>query len=118
MSIQERHSLLRAYATYRYLETRTMPTIRGPRTIRLYAARWYNCYGGTIWATTIVLEAWEADPGKGFVDMRTLKAVQEGCCPPALEPGFIGGETEGGKAFFAAEEALKLHKRGYLGGRG
>jgi hypothetical protein len=48
----------------------------------------------------------------------TLKMQQGGCCPPALMKDYI--QQEGGPAVErdAAGEALKLHKRGYFGGRG
>lgn len=109
---------IRAYASYKYLKTITHMAVWGERTIRIYAAKWYGCYGDLLWATDIVLEKGEPPPGSGFVDMRTLADTAAGCCPPVLTKGFImqeGGEMAERDPVL---EAMKLHKRGYFGGGG
>jgi hypothetical protein len=53
----------------------------------------------------------------GYTDHRDLRALQEGCCPPALMKDFIlqeGAIVERDPV----EEAMKLHARGYFGGGG
>ncbi len=53
----------------------------------------------------------------GQKDARSLKQLQEGCCPPQLTKDFI--EQEGALIERdPVEEAMKLHKRGYFGGGG
>lgn len=111
-------SRTRAYATYKFIKTIYVPTATGKIEKQQYSAKWFSCYGEVLWATDIYLTGKERVSTGVPVDMRSLEATQAGCCPPALEEGFIGGESEGEKAFFAAEEALKLHKRGYFGGGG
>lgn len=51
-------------------------------------------------------------------DHRTLEDLQAGCCPPQLMKEFIQTERFDASKGDAAEEALKLHKRGYFGGGG
>jgi hypothetical protein len=105
---------------------------------RLFLRTWYDCDGKPFgpWRTwecfVLVGDQWVNIPiegygllgstgqsGKGILnDGRTLKMMALGCCPPELMKDFV--MTEGG-AFAeadAAEEALKLHKRGYFGGGG
>lgn len=48
----------------------------------------------------------------------TLELTQKRCCPPQLMRGFIQKEGDPAEKFDAAEEAMKLHKRGYFGGGG
>lgn len=120
-----------------YFVDRGLPACRG--TIPgLFLRTYYDCDGKPFgwwqkWECVVLIDGkWKDEPIYGFgvlgsagqgqraglTDMRTLKMTAEGCCPPELMKDFI--MTEGG-AFAeadAAEEALKLHKRGYFGGGG
>ena len=109
----------RAYVRYTFLRTQIRHGAKGPEELKIYRATFYNCLGKKVWTTEIYTGGGQIEVAANVaVDLRSLEATQAGCCPPALEEGFIGGETEGEKAFFAAEEAMKLHKRGYFGGGG
>lgn len=52
--------------------------------------------------------------GTGMInDIRSIKAMAAGCCPPELMIEFLREEREEAGA---VEEAMKLHKRGSFGG--
>jgi len=52
----------------------------------------------------------------GLKSYLTLRLMQMGCCPPQLMQHFIATEGLAEAEPDAAAEALKLHKRGSLGG--
>ena len=90
----ERLAKIRAYATYKFKKVIYVGGVETGIKKRVYAARWYGCYGDLLWATDIYLEGKERVPEGRAVDIRTLAATQDGCCPPVLEEGFLGGESE------------------------
>jgi len=51
-------------------------------------------------------------------DVRSLDMIKEKCCPKELMNEFLETEGVATGEIDAAEEAMKLHKRGYLGGGG
>jgi hypothetical protein len=51
-------------------------------------------------------------------DKRTLRQTKAGCCPPQLMEEFIRKERFEDTGKDAVLEAMKLRKRGYLGGGG
>lgn len=51
-----------------------------------------------------------------FQDLRTLQMMKDACCPPQIMEDFIRQERFSAVGGDTAEEALLLHKRGYLGG--
>ncbi len=88
---------------------------------------------GDVWQGTFSYDCWgnkqgglfrqrvEAETSRkeiGTKNYLTLGLTQRGCCPPQLMRGFIQKEGDPPEEFDAAEEAMKLHKRGYFGGGG
>ena len=54
----------------------------------------------------------------GWTNYITIELLKKGCCPPMLKQETVGEQDLPLRTGGAAEEAMKLHKRGYLGGRG
>lgn len=80
----------------------------------LYSVVGYDCWDRECWKKKIRTYP----PVKRIIDLRSLKKIAAGCCPPALMKDYI--MQEGGEMAERdpVEEALKLHKRGYFGGGG
>lgn len=91
---------------------------RGPAWV-LYKLYPFDCDGKPISkpGDYRYLNTWPPVNAKN-IDFRTLKDLQAGCCPPQLMMEFIETERlEAGKTD-AVEEAMTLHKQGYLSGAG
>ena len=109
-------SKVRAYVVHEFIGTKTRHTPRGPEVITMYRQRHYNCFGKNYWTTETFSEPGETILTGREVDVRSLKTIAMGCCPPALMKDFI--MQEGGEMVERDPvlEAMKLHKRGYFGG--
>lgn len=105
-----------AYIIHEFIGTKIRHSLRGPEEITLYRQRHYNCFGKNYWTTETHAGPGQSIPTGRRVDMRSLKTIALGCCPPALMKDFI--MQEGGEMVERDPvlEAMKLHKRGYFGG--
>lgn len=107
-----------AYIIYTYLREKERHTPKGPVKLKIYRAQYYNCFGRNFWNTEVFTEPGETLQTGKRIDRRSLQATAAGCCPPALMKEFIETEQYDARRPDAVEEAIKLHKRGYLGGGG
>jgi len=99
--------------------TRSFPIKTFPNGDVLQGTFSYDCWGrkqGGLFKQRV-----SAEYSKGITGQKshlTLKLMQLGCCPPQLASQMIGDESETDARGDPVEEAMLLHKRGYLGGGG
>lgn len=113
MATQYKYGQIRPWAGYEVEFNK-----RGPEWI-LYKIYPFDCYGRGVpedgsWRW---LNTWPPVKGK-VVDIRSLKALTDGCCPPQVGEEQIRKERFEDQDKDAAMEALRMHKRGYFGGGG
>jgi len=85
----------------------------------LMGAYSYDCWGGK--QGGLFRQRRDAETAaklKGRKNHITLELMQRGCCPPQLASQMLGDESETDSQGDPIEEAMLLHKRGYLGGGG